>query len=184
MKTQRIICLHAGPGTGKSTTLAGLFYHLKLRDFNCEMIREYIKDWVWEERPVKEGDQTYFFSKQSRKERIYIQQGLDFVITDSPLLLTHFYGMKYDPMEQDHNTSRMMLEHHHEFCKKYGYKVEHFFLNRVKEYNPAGRFQTEKQAKVLDGEIKAMLNDFGIKYKEIVADETAVHQIISHLEEN
>jgi len=74
---KKIICLYGGPGSGKSTTCAGLYYKLKLKGFNVEMNREYIKEWVWEDREVKEGDQTYFFSKQARRERIYIKNGLD-----------------------------------------------------------------------------------------------------------
>ena len=84
MKTKRIICLYGGPGTGKSTTCAGLYYKLKMTGYNAEMNREYVKEWVWEGRNIQTGDQTYFFAKQARKERLYILQGLDFIITDSP----------------------------------------------------------------------------------------------------
>jgi len=167
---KKIICLYGGPGSGKSTTAAGLFYELKMRGFNCEMNREYIKDWVWEGRKFDEGDQTYFFAKQSRKERILIRNGLDFIITDSPLILTHFYGLKYDWMEQNFNTSEIMLKHHHEFCKKYGYKTEHFILQRTKDYNPAGRFQSETEAKKFDSEIQALLDAKEIKYSIIAGN--------------
>ena len=161
---KKIICLYGGPGSGKSTTAAGLFHELKMQGFNCEMNREYIKDWVWEGRKPDEGDQTYFFAKQSRKERILIRNGLDYIITDSPLILTHFYGLKYDWMEQNFNTSEIMLKHHHEFCKRYGYKVEHFILQRTKDYNPAGRNQSEELAKSFDSEIQTLLDTKGIKY--------------------
>lgn len=164
---KKIICLYGGPGSGKSTTAAGLFYELKMRGFNCELNREYIKDWVWEGRKFDEGDQTYFFAKQSRKERILIKNNLDLIITDSPLILTHFYGLKYDWMEQNFNTSEIMLKHHHEFCKRYGYKTEHFILDRAKDYNPAGRNQTEEEAKGFDSEIKALLDLKGIKYTSV-----------------
>lgn len=181
MKTRRIICLYGGPGTGKSTTCAGLFYKLKMDGYNCEMNREYIKEWVWEERDIKEGDQTYFFSKQARRERIYIQQNLDFIITDSPLILTHFYGLKYDPIEQKYNTSKNMLKNHHGFCKDNNYKIEHFFLNRIKEYTSAGRNQTEELARKYDEEIKQMLQSFEIKYDNVDANEAAVDNIINSL---
>jgi nicotinamide riboside kinase len=167
---KKIICLYGGPGSGKSTTAAGLFYELKNLGYNCEMNREYVKDWVWEGRDIQEGDQTYFFAKQSKKERTLIKNGLDFIITDSPLILTHFYGLKYDWLEQNFNTSEIMLKHHHEFCKKYGYKVEHFILERKKKYNPAGRNQTEDEAKQFDTEIKAMLDSKEIKYTVIGSD--------------
>lgn len=181
MKTKTIICLYGGPGSGKSTTCAGLFYKLKLMGFNCEMIREYIKDWVWEERKIIPGDQTYFFAKQGRKERVFINNELDFIITDSPLILTHFYGLKYDEMEQTTNASLSMLKNHHEFIKSRGYKVEHFLLSRVKGYNPAGRYQNEDEAKEIDGEIEKFLCEMGIKFHKVAGSEKGLEEIIEIL---
>lgn len=178
---KKIVCLYDGPGTGKSTTAAGVFYKLKLQNYNCEMNREYIKDWVWENRTIRPGDQTYFFCKQARKERIYMEAGCDFIITDSPLVLMHFYGLKHDKFEQNQNTSLMLLRHHHEVCKAYGYKVEHFFLHREKPYQTAGRFQGEVEAKSLDLEIKNLLDSLKIKYIEINANDLAAERITQNL---
>lgn len=175
---KRIICLFGGPGIGKSTVCAGLFYKLKMDGFDCEMNREYIKDWVWENRKIQDGDQPYFFAKQARKERIYMQANLDFIITDSPLVLTHFYGMKYDEVEQKYNTSLNMLKNHHKICQDFGYKIDHYLLTRKKEYNPNGRMQTAKEASQFDLEIKNMLDSLNIKYTEIDGDENAVDNII------
>lgn len=178
---KKIVCLYGGPGSGKSTTCAGLYYKLKLANFNAEMNREYIKDWVWEKRKIKDGDQTYFFAKQAKKERLYMENNMDYIITDSPLILTHFYGLKYDKFERLNNTSLMMLQNHHEICKILGYKIEHYFLNRVKPYQPAGRFQPLEEAKELDNEIKSMLTTFNIKFKEVDGDSTAVDFIMKDL---
>lgn len=177
--SKKIICLYGGPGSGKSTTAAGVFYRLKELGFNCEMNREYVKGWAWEGRKVQSGDQTYFFAKQSRTERILMREGLDYIITDSPLLLTHYYGLKYDEYEQRFNTSEIMLKHHHEFCKDHGYKVEHFVLERHKPYNPAGRWQTEDEAISFDVEIRALLDKKGIKYK--VISSTPVDKIVQEV---
>lgn len=167
MTSKKIVCLYGGPGSGKSTTCAGLYYVFKSLGIECEMNREYIKEWVWEGREVKEGDQSYFFSKSARRERIYVEQGLDYIFTDSPLLLTHFYGLKYDPMEQLSSTSLVMLKHHWEFIKKHNYKVEHYVIDREKEYQAAGRYQTEEEARQFDVEISEMLDSLGIKYKRV-----------------
>lgn len=175
---KKIICLYGGPGAGKSTMAAELFTILKKQKFNCEMNREYVKEWVWEGREIKEGDQTYIFAKQSRKERQYIEQNLDFIITDSPLILTHFYGLKYDPMERECNTSLIMLQHHHKFCQKYGYKVEHFFVKRKEDYNPAGRNQTEETAKEYDGEIRQLLSSLNIKLVDVASAQEIVDFIL------
>lgn len=182
LKTKRIICLYGGPGCGKSTACAGLYYNLKLDGYNCEMNREYIKEWVWEGRRPADGDQCYFFSKMSRKERIYMAQGLDFIITDSPLILTHFYGIKYDKFEQKFNTSLSMLKNHHEICKENGYKIDHFYLKRTKPYSSSGRYQTEEAARECDIEIENMLKSFGLTYKTITSDFDCVDGILSEME--
>lgn len=179
--TKKVICLYGGPGSGKSTTAAGLFHLLKLRGFNCEMNREYVKEWVWEGRDLAEGDQTYFFAKQSRKERILMRNGLDFIITDSPLILTHFYGLKYDWLEQNFNTTEVMLKHHHAYCKRLGYSVEHFLLTRAKPYQAAGRHQDEETARQFDGEIRDLLESRRIKYAEIPGTESAPATIFTTL---
>ncbi len=180
---KKIICLYGGPGSGKSTTAAGLFYRLKCEGFNAEMNREYVKEWAWEGREIKPGDQTYYFAKMARKERIYMEAGIDVIITDSPLILTHFYGMKFDEFEQKANTSLVMLKHHHEICKHYGYKIEHFIINRNKPYNPKGRYQDEETAKSFDSEIKQLLLDKNIKFTEIygVNPDNIVQTIIDRI---
>lgn len=166
---KQIITLYGGPGCGKSTACAGVFFEAKKAGINAEMNREYVKDWVWEGRRIQPGDQNYIFAKQSRKEKILMAKGVELIITDSPLILTHFYGMKYDPFEQEFNTSLKMLEQHHAICKHYGYKVEHFFLSRAadQDYNPAGRNQTREEAEAFDLEIKSLLDSTGIRYQEI-----------------
>jgi len=181
-KLKKIICLHAGPGAGKSTLCAGLYYHLKMLNFNCEMNREYIKDWVWEGRDIRPGDQTYFFSKQSRRERIYIEQWWDFIITDAPLILNYFYGQKYDTYEQKYNTIPKMLKNHHSFCKDHGYKTEHFFIERTKAYNPAGRLQTKEESILYDEEVKRLLERFKINYHCIQSGKSSVKEILQILD--
>jgi len=182
---KKIICLHGGPGSGKSTICAGLFYRLQINGFNCEMNREYVKEWAWEGRNIHSGDQTYIFAKQSRGERMYIQQNVDFIITDSPLILTHFYGMLNDRYEREYNTSLMMLKNHHEYCKNNGYKTEHFLLKRNNEnYVQSGRYQTKTEAQNIDTEIKKLLDELNIKYTNVLANEQAVDIIFSLLNIN
>ena len=184
LATKRIICLYGGSSCGKSTACAGLYYKLKLLGYECEMNREYIKDWIWENRAPKDGDQSYFFAKMARRERLYIQSNLDFIITDSPLILTHFYGLKNDRYEQLTNTSLAMLENHHLYCVENGYKIDHFFLKRCKKYSESGRYQTEEEAKVFDEEIKSMLAQFNINYKEINSDKNVAENLLGELGRN
>jgi hypothetical protein len=178
---KKVICLWGGPGTGKSTTCAGLFFTLKSKGYNCEMNREYIKDWVWEGRKVVPGDQIYLTAKQARKEVLYMRNDLDFIITDSPLALTTFYGHLYDKYEKEANACKTIVKQHHLICKDLGYKVEHFFLVRNKEYNPSGRFQDEDTAKEYDTMIKTFLDNYPLKYKTINCDDNVIESIMKEL---
>lgn len=178
---KKIICLWGGPGTGKSTTCAGIFNKLKKLDYDVEMNREYVKDWVWEKRTISPGDQQYIFAKSARKERIYMKNNLDFIITDSPLALTTFYGYKYDKYEKEFDACKQMLKQHHSFCKDHGYKIEHFFLTRTKNYNPSGRLQTEQEAISFDNEIKEFLTNYPIKFETIYCNSDVEDSIINHI---
>lgn len=181
MKTKKIICLYGGPGASKSTTCAGLYYHLKLDGYEVEMNREYIKNWVWEGRDPLDGDQSYFFAKMARQERILMKNNIDFIISDSPLILTHYYGLKNDKYEQMFNTSLSMLKNHHGICQDLGYKVDHFFIRRVKPYSTKGRFETEELAKQRDIEIKELLDKLSIKYCEVDGDKDCVNNILNKM---
>ena len=46
----KVINLFGGPGAGKSTTAAGLFYEMKVRDIKCELVTEYAKDMTYEKQ--------------------------------------------------------------------------------------------------------------------------------------
>lgn len=179
MGLKKIICLYGGPGSGKSTTAAGLFCELKRSGFNTELNRGFVKDWCWEGRDILPGDQTYIFAKQSRKERLYIEQNVEVIVNDSPLLLTHFYGLKYDWLEQACNTSKTMLEHHHHFCKYKGYSVDHYFLTRGHPYKQEGRYQTEEEGIKIDEELKRMLNDLHIRYT--LLEDNSIFKIIEDI---
>lgn len=180
-RTKRIVCFWGGPGTGKSTTSAATFALLKKHGFDCEMNREYVKDWVWEKRAIKPGDQTYIFAKQSRRERQYMENGLDYIISDSPMALSILYGRLYDKYETEHNACLAMLKQHHSFCKDHGYKVEHIFLRRKKKYNPNGRHQTEEEAKNIDEQCLTLLKELNISYKEFDCDDNVEVHIVNWL---
>lgn len=175
---RKIICLYGGPGSGKSTTCAGLFYYFKRSGLSCEMNREYVKPWIWEGRSILEGDQPYFFAKSSRNERVLMKAGLDVIVTDSPLLLTHYYGLKYDPQERANCTSLVMLKHHHDICKGLGYSIDHYFIRRTKQYDVRGRLETEEQARKVDDELRSLLDGLQIAWEE-VAGEDAAEEIFS-----
>ena len=56
------INLHSGPGSGKSTIAARIFYEFKVKGYSIELVHEYIKKWAYEDRKPKSYDQTYILN--------------------------------------------------------------------------------------------------------------------------
>jgi hypothetical protein len=150
-----VINLCGGPGCGKSTITAGLFAWLKWEEVNCEMALEYAKECVWFKMENLLKNQTYVFGQQHNKI-FHLSDQVDVVITDSPLLLSIIYDK-----DNDRNLRTKVLQ---EYRK---YNNVNYLLKRKKKYNPIGRMQTEDEAKVLDTEMKNLLDDYGFPYKEL-----------------
>lgn len=95
-----VINLFGGAGVGKSTQASLLFYHLKCLGYSVELVNEYVKEHIWSERTdvlrsPTDIKQDYIFAKQHKKQ--YILEGkVDYIITDSPLMLSAFYHIKDD----------------------------------------------------------------------------------------
>lgn len=145
-----LVNLYGGPGCGKSTGMAYLFSHLKMAGVNCEMVPEFAKELVWEERFKTLSDQIYVFGKQQKRIKM-LEGKVDVVITDSPLLLSLHYGK-----DLSDSFKQLVLETYNQ------YDCMNFLLKRVKEYNPNGRIQTEDQAIEIDIELYDLLSNNNI----------------------
>lgn len=149
-----------GSGIGKSTAAAGLYHEMKQQGMNVELVREYVKMWAWTGNKVGQYDQIYIFGKQARSE--YMLYGkVDFIITDSPIILGPVYEKFYN------NGESMIEEAAIKFLKKADNNgVEHinFLLERKKEFNPEGRYETEDQAKEVDLEVRKFIGYNNIKH--------------------
>ncbi len=169
-----VVNLYGGPGTGKSTTMAGAFSLLKLTGINVEMAPEFAKDKVWENSTSILGNQIYIFGKQHHRLWRLIEQ-VDVVITDSPLLLALYYG--HDVFYESFKTA--IVDERNRFNNL------DIFLRRVKPYNPAGRLQTENEAKQIDGKLRTLLEANGIDYcVEDATENTALYihnLVLQHL---
>jgi nicotinamide riboside kinase len=151
------ICLYGGPSCSKSVIAAQLFAELKKLHFNIELISEYIKTWAHIGYKPKSFDQLYVLSKQIHKEDRILPH-LDFLITDSPILLNAAYSKYYNcPFWKQAEDIAIMFEEK--------YPALHILLDRTGlPYNKQGRFQDESQAKEIDNNIKLLLE----KYVEYV----------------
>ena len=168
----QVINLWAGPGTGKSTTAAGLFYEMKKMKLNVELVTEYAKDIVWEKRFNILEDQIYIFAKQQRRIARLIDNNIEWVITDSPIplglcyvkdgtLSQHFYDLVMEVFNQ--------------------YENYNYLLSRNVAYNPVGRNQTEEEAKEFDKKVINLLQTYNMKHDPIVGGEPAVNTILEKI---
>lgn len=153
-----VVNLYAGPGSGKSTTCAGVFSKLKLAGVNCEMALEYAKDKVWESSFKVLDNQIYVFGKQLH--RLWrLKDQVDVIITDSPLLLSILYDSS-----KNENFKNLILDQYNSFNNL------NYFIQRNDEYNPKGRMQTLKEAKELDTELSDILHNLHITHTVVCKD--------------
>lgn len=147
-----IVNLYGAPGAGKSTGAAYIFSKLKMLGINAELVTEK----VWEESKAVFQNQTYIFGKQYFRIS-KLKDKVDVVITDSPIILSAFY-----------NKDSVLGQEFDAFVTKVSnsYNSINLFINRVKSYNPAGRFQTEEESDKLAGDLRWFLNQHKIIWDE------------------
>lgn len=166
MKNTLLVNMFAGPGSGKSTMMAGVFAELKFRKVNCEMAPEFAKEKVWLKEFEKLNDQRYIFEEQHKKFAHLIGQ-VDVVVTDSPLLLSIIYDKKADTDLYD-----LAVKTHNQ------YNNLNYFILRGKHYNPQGRIENNQQAIDRDYQIEYLLKHLGVEYLTYPSERETI-QILS-----
>lgn len=165
MKNTKVINLLSGPGCGKSVLMARLFAELKILGYDVEMAPEFAKEKVWEGSLEVLSDQIYVFGKQLHRINRLLGK-VDFIICDSPLLLSAIYDTTGDPIFKElivHVINKM--------------DNKNYFIKRDTTYNPIGRIQTEKEAIEIDNRILELLKETGMEFREINKD-NALNEIL------
>lgn len=160
-----VVNLLGGPGTGKSTTAAALFSLLKRAGYRAELVTERAKELCYERSPLM-ANQLYILAAQYRRLYNLNGHGLDVVVTDGPLALSHVYAAPPFNTEWWHTTVSQTVDTFANF---------NVFLHRVKPYGAYGRTQTEAEARALDTAILA--NPYIAVDAEITADASAEHAV-------
>lgn len=173
-----VINLLGGSGLGKSTTAAGLFYHMKLAGLHCELVREYVKNWAWQGKKIGPFDQAYLFGKQSKAESMLYGQ-VEYVVTDSPLLLCPIYEEFYDGAP----VTRKAVEEFLKLASKRDVTHHNFLLKRKKAFDPRGRYETAEQAKSVDIYVETYMQVRQIPFTVIdCQDDQRVSEIMFHMQ--
>lgn len=179
MKTKtKIINLLGGPGVGKSTSATGVFSRLKQVGIRVEYVSEYAKDLTWIGAINLLNNQIHVFGEQFTRQYSLIDQ-VDYVITDSPLLLSSMY---YEYYFEKSNQSLFSPEYKKmaiEFYDRTALEFNNinFYISRKKEYIKMGRNQSEYEAVDIDRQIQKKLKDLNIDYYETNSQD-AIEDII------
>lgn len=176
----QIINLFGGPGTGKSTIAAGLFYELKRKHINCELPYEYAKQLTWDNSAARMADQLYILAKQHRAiVRSYGK--VDYTILDSPILLSLVYKNMYNqgyPVNRYDNINFDNLVVN--LFKSYD-NINFLLERHTNAFQADGRNETLEQATDLDGRIRKVLEDNNIEFTTLEVGQDTVERICSHI---
>jgi replication-associated recombination protein RarA len=165
------INLYGGPGTGKSTSAAGLFYKMKTEGFKVELVSEFAKELTFSEDKTRLKDQLLILAEQHH--RMFRLQGkVDYVIHDSPINMGQVYLNDTTIPAEEFKVFNNAL-----FSR---YDNLNIFLQRnveEHEYQEYGRSQDLQGAIELDEQIKNMLVENSVEFHLVKMDENAVNKI-------
>lgn len=165
-----VVNIFGGPGVAKSILTAELFKKLKCKNIIAEMSREYAKELVWQDTLNLLDDQMYIFAKQNHN-LFRLNNKVDVIITDSPLMLSVYYN-KGNDKNLDTYVSKTFDT----------YENLNVFLKRNDSmYEEYGRYQNLQEAKNIDNEIENILYKYNIGYRKIVYTERTSDIIIDDI---
>ena len=173
MRKTVIVNLYGAPGAGKSTGSAYIFGQLKMNNISVELVREFVKDKIYEKSEGVFNDQVYILGKQHFRQT-NVKGNVDVIITDCPLIIQAYYTDKYKFPYAD-ELRQLVLKL---------YSLENninYFVNRDKPYNPDGRFQTEADSDSISGNLKEYLDNLNIEYKEINGNITDYDSVVADI---
>lgn len=173
MRKTVIVNLYGAPGAGKSTGSAYIFGQLKMNNISVELVREFVKDKIYEKSEGVFNDQVYILGKQHFRQT-NVKGNVDVIITDCPLIIQAYYTDKYKFPYAD-ELRQLVLKL---------YSLENninYFVNRDKPYNPDGRFQTEADSDSISDNLKEYLDNLNIEYKEINGNITDYDSVVADI---
>jgi nicotinamide riboside kinase len=154
------ICFFGGPGVGKSTLAAQLFGWLKAENFDAELVQEFVKTWAYQQRRLKSFDHVFTFASQLHTEDLYLQSGVNIIVTDSPVLLQVMYQyMRQLPGQVEMRHVAELFEDQHPSIN--------FLVKRKVDYKPQGRYETPEAAAAIHDRIVRYLDQWSVPFTEV-----------------
>lgn len=180
-KNTIVINAFAGPGAGKTTSCLEVAVKLKKQGFVTEYVQEYAKELVYDNNFIMlDGHYEHQFAilneQMKRINRLYGK--VDFIVTDSPILLNNTY------LNEDKNTE-VYSAYSDSVNKLYGlYNNFNYFVERdTSVFEKEGRIHNLEQSIAIDNELKNMLHNNQIDFDvythatidNIVRDSTIIY---------
>lgn len=180
-KNTIVINAFAGPGAGKTTSCLEVAEKLKKQGFVTEYVQEYAKELVYDNNFIMlDGHYEHQFAilneQMKRINRLYGK--VDFIVTDSPILLNNTY------LNEDKNTE-VYSAYSDSVNKLYGlYNNFNYFVERdTSVFEKEGQIHNLEQSIAIDNELKNMLHNNQIDFDvythatidNIVRDSTIIY---------
>ena len=180
-KNTIVINAFAGPGAGKTTSCLEVAEKLKKQGFVTEYVQEYAKELVYDNNLIMlDGHYEHQFAilNEQMKRINHLYGKVDFIVTDSPILLNNTY------LNEDKNTE-VYSAYSDSVNKLYGlYNNFNYFVERdTSVFEKEGRILNLEQSIAIDNELKNMLHNNQIDFDvythatidNIVRDSTIIY---------
>jgi adenylate kinase family enzyme len=172
----KVINFFGAPCAGKTTAALGLAYEMKKRYLKVELIQEAAKKHSYRKTEHMLADQMSILSEQ-HVDLFYYKDALDrngkravnFVVMDSPILLSAFYMPDYYP-ESFRNFTLDMFN---------SYNNLNIYLERNHAYDQAGRYHTEAQAEEIHLKMMDKLAEWNIPIVRMLAGDDVPLRVMS-----
>ena len=176
----KVINLFGGPGSGKSTTAAGLFYKMKMDGINVELVTEYAKELAYDGtlELMLDRQEVIFAEQNQRLHRL--RDKVDFAIIDSPLLLSHIYPEMNQQQRGVNGWPALEAFQQLVLAVIDTYDNKNIFLNRAADFQEYGREHSLDESREIDQAIKATLMRHNLPTNAYIVDENVVHEILKN----
>lgn len=168
-----VVNVFGGPGAGKTTAALEIAAGLKKDGYTAKYVDEVASELIADGKlHMLDGTlehQRHVHGEQLARQRRW-EGRVDFVVTDSPPLLSALYVRDHDPV-----FNKEMIDAHK--------AQENFnlYIERGPGYSESGRIHNRAEAIEIDGRIKAYLGENGVYYGTYSRD--AIRTILSNIEQ-
>jgi nicotinamide riboside kinase len=160
-----VINFYGASCSGKSTIAAGLYATMKVKGYHTELVREYVKKLAWRDSAPNKWDQIHFLGQQINSESDLYNK-VDYIITDSPILIVPFFEEHLLSKQITKNAALDFIK----YAEDDGIKYLHFWLSHPDNFDQRGRFETKEESNAIAKKMKDYLTSLGVNLIELPVD--------------